>query len=48
MASGENDVVFDIRTFHDTALGSGSLTMSMLEAKIDRWIESVLASNQDW
>jgi uncharacterized protein (DUF885 family) len=32
---------FDIRAFHDTVLGSGPLPMTALEAKIDRWIESV-------
>ncbi len=32
---------FDIRAFHDTVLGSGQLPMSMLETKVDSWIESV-------
>ncbi len=32
---------FDIRAFHDTVLGSGQLPMAVLEAEIDRWIESV-------
>ena len=32
---------FDIKAFHDTVLGSGPLPMVALEAKIDRWIESV-------
>lgn len=31
---------FDYRTFHDQVLGSGPLPLSVLEAKIDRWIES--------
>jgi uncharacterized protein (DUF885 family) len=35
-ALGDN---FDIRDFHDQLLGSGQLPMSMLEAKIDAWIE---------
>lgn len=33
---------FDIKAFHDTVLGSGPLPMEALEAKIDRWIDSVL------
>jgi uncharacterized protein (DUF885 family) len=31
---------FDYRTFHDQVLGSGPLPLSVLEAKIDRWIGS--------
>ncbi len=31
---------FDIRAFHDTVLDSGSIPLPVLEAKIDRWIES--------
>ena len=34
---------FDIRDFHDQILGGGALPLSMLEAKINRWIESVKA-----
>ncbi len=34
-ALGEN---FDLRAFHDEVLSDGSITMAMLEAKIDRWI----------
>ncbi|PHS25965.1 MAG: DUF885 domain-containing protein [Robiginitomaculum sp.] len=29
---------FDLRAFHDEVLSDGSITMAMLEAKIDRWI----------
>jgi len=29
---------FDVRAFHDEVLSDGSITMAMLEAKIDRWI----------
>lgn len=32
---------FDIRAFHDQVLGSGQLPMTMLEAKIDDWIDAV-------
>lgn len=31
---------FDIRAFHDTMLGSGSLPLNVLEANIDAWIAS--------
>ena len=31
---------FDIREFHAQVLGSGALPLSILEAKIDRWIQS--------
>jgi uncharacterized protein (DUF885 family) len=30
---------FDLRAFHDEVLSDGSITMAMLEAKIDRWIK---------
>lgn len=32
---------FDIRAFHDEILKDGSMTMAMLETKIERWIERV-------
>ena len=31
---------FDIRAFHDTILGSGSMPLMILEQHVDRWIES--------
>ncbi|PCJ24988.1 MAG: DUF885 domain-containing protein [SAR86 cluster bacterium] len=31
---------FDIKAFHDTVLGSGALPLEVLEAQVDRWIES--------
>jgi uncharacterized protein (DUF885 family) len=31
---------FDIREFHDQVLDTGALPLSVLEAKIDRWIAS--------
>ena len=35
---------FDMRGFHDTVLGGGSLPLPVLEARVDRWIESVRSS----
>ena len=32
---------FDIRTFHDLALGAGAVPMSLLESRVDHWIEEV-------
>ncbi|TRD11566.1 DUF885 domain-containing protein [Erythrobacter insulae] len=32
---------FDIRGFHDTVLGAGSLPLSILEQRVDQWIASV-------
>ncbi|WP_298305799.1 DUF885 family protein [uncultured Erythrobacter sp.] len=34
---------FDIRGFHDTILGGGSVPLPILETRIDQWIESVKA-----
>ncbi len=39
-ASNELGDKFDVREFHDQVLKDGSLPMSVLEAKIDRWIAS--------
>ncbi len=39
-ASNELGDKFDVRQFHDQVLKDGSLPMSVLEAKIDRWIAS--------
>jgi uncharacterized protein (DUF885 family) len=41
MAEEELGSDFDIKTFHDTVLGSGALPMPVLQAKIERWIESL-------
>lgn len=38
-AEQELGSAFDIRGFHDTILGGGSLPLHILEAEIDRWIE---------
>ncbi|MEO1220635.1 MAG: DUF885 domain-containing protein [Pseudomonadota bacterium] len=35
---------FDIRGFHDTILGGGSVPLSILETRIDQWIASVKAA----
>ncbi|MFA3791898.1 DUF885 family protein [Aliiglaciecola sp. SL4] len=35
---------FNIKAFHDTLLGSGSIPLSVLEANIENWIESVKSS----
>ena len=32
---------FDIRAFHDTILGGGAMPLTILEARVDRWIKSV-------
>ena len=38
---GEN---FDIRGFHDTVLGGGSVPLSILEKRVDQWIASIKAA----
>ena len=32
---------FDIRAFHDTILGGGAMPLTILEARVDRWIASL-------
>ena len=36
---------FDIRGFHDTVLGGGTVPLSILETQVDRWIEQVKAED---
>ena len=31
---------FDIRGFHDTVLGGGTVPLAILEKQVDQWIES--------
>jgi uncharacterized protein (DUF885 family) len=33
---------FDIRAFHDRVIENGTITLTMLQARIDAWIESEL------
>jgi uncharacterized protein (DUF885 family) len=35
---------FDLRAFHDIVLGGGSMPLTMLERRIDRWIASTSAT----
>ena len=35
---------FDLRAFHDTVLGGGSMPLTMLEQRIDSWVASTSAS----
>jgi len=34
---------FDIRGFHDTVLGGGAVPLSILEKRVDQWVESLKA-----
>ena len=36
---------FDIRGFHDTILAGGAMPLTVLERRVDSWIESVLAAS---
>ena len=33
---------FDVKAFHTQVLTDGAMPLSMLEAKIDRWVDSQL------
>ncbi len=35
---------FDIRAFHDTVLGGGGLPLTMLEERVERWLDQVPAT----
>ncbi|WP_417705187.1 DUF885 domain-containing protein [Rheinheimera aquimaris] len=35
---------FDIKAFHDTVLGGGALPLSVLEKRVDNWVEQVKSS----
>jgi uncharacterized protein (DUF885 family) len=43
-AQSELGPKFDIREFHAQVLGSGALPLTILEAKIDRWIAAKKAA----
>ena len=36
---------FDIRVFHDTILGGGAMPLTLLEARVDRWIADAQGSD---
>ena len=36
---------FDIRAFHDTILGGGAMPLTLLEARVDRWIADTQGSD---
>jgi uncharacterized protein (DUF885 family) len=37
---------FDIRAFHDTVLGGGALPLTILEKRVDGWIETQVRRHQ--
>jgi uncharacterized protein (DUF885 family) len=41
MAEEELGEDFDIRGFHDTVLGGGSVPLSLLEKRVENWIAEV-------
>jgi uncharacterized protein (DUF885 family) len=36
---------FDNRAFHDTILGGGAMPLTLLEARVDRWITETQGSD---
>jgi uncharacterized protein (DUF885 family) len=43
-AEAELGDAFDIRGFHDTVLGGGSVTLPVLEGRVQRWVEALQAA----